>query len=127
MGREALPQRRKSENVEFTCRNIRYTATLGYYSDGRLGEVFLFAGKVGTDVDIATRDSAIALSLALQNGCPVEQLRSAFLRDAPGAAEGPLGKLLDLLSIANKVIPVTPPGRPTGPLRPDGTYDPRGS
>lgn len=95
--REVLPQRRMSETLEFDCRQTKYTATLGYYPDGRLGEVFLNAGKSGTDVDIATRDSAIAVSLALQHGCPIEIMAPAFLRTAEGEPEGTLATLMELL------------------------------
>lgn len=98
MTREVLPQRRHSESFDFMCQGLRYTATLGYYPDGRMGEVFLSAAKVGTAVDIHMRDSAVAMSLALQHGCPVERFSTAFLRDARGIPEGPLGTLLDILT-----------------------------
>ena len=96
--RERLPNRRGGETLNFACRQREYRATLGFYPDGRLGEVFINAGKSGSDVDIATRDSAIALSFALQYGCAPEDIRAALCRDDAGKAEGPLGTLLDLLA-----------------------------
>ncbi len=53
--REILPQRRRSETFEFSAgtqpgAEITYTATLGFYPDDRLGEIFLRAGKSGTDI-----------------------------------------------------------------------------
>lgn len=103
MTRSVLPNRRASETIKFqVVRRDRtpavYHATLGYYPDGRLGEVFLSAGKTGSDVDVAARDSAIAFSFALQHGCSVETARAAFCRDEDGKPEGPLGTLLDLLA-----------------------------
>lgn len=99
MSRELLPQRRASETFEFTfAGQHRYVATLGYYEDGRLGEVFLSAAKRSTELDIAARDQAILLSFALQNGVTVESIRSAMTRDATGRPEGPMGTLLDLLA-----------------------------
>jgi hypothetical protein len=99
MPREPLPERRRSETLDFNfAGKLQYRATLGYYDDGRLGEVFLNAGKVGTDVDVSTRDSAIALSFALQFGCTVDVIRAAMTRDGNGQPEGPLGVLLDLLA-----------------------------
>lgn len=102
MTRESLPQRRRSETFEFDHQYpdgsaFCYVATLGYYADGRLGEVFLQATKTGTTIDINTRDSAIALSLALQFGCPLETIAPTFLRAADGTPEGPLGTLVDVL------------------------------
>lgn len=95
--REPLPQRRPSETLTFQSEGMVYEATVGFYEDGRPGEVFLQAGKSGTAVNVATRDSAIALSFALQHGCSVHDIRSSMTRDPDGNAEGPLGCLLDLL------------------------------
>lgn len=102
MTRTTLPNRRPCETIKFNVTRrdrtpATYHATLGYYPDGRLGEVFLSAGKTGSDVDVAARDSAIAFSFALQHGCSIETARTAFCRDENGHAEGPLGTLLDLL------------------------------
>ena len=94
--RDRLPNRRAGETLTFACRQREYRATLGFYPDGRLGEVFINAGKSGSDVDIATRDSAIALSFALQYGCAPEDIRVALCCDGAGKAVGPLGTLLDL-------------------------------
>lgn len=97
MPREPLPNRRQTIRMQFWVGKIIYTATLGYYDDGRLGEVFLNAGKIGTESNVIARDSAIAISFALQHGCTVEMARTAFTRDADGNAEGPLGILFDML------------------------------
>ena len=104
--REPLPNRRRSETFEFDHRNpdgsiFTYTATVGFYADGRIGEVFLGAAKSGTSLDIAAKDSAIALSLALQHGCPLETIAPTFLRSAEGHPEGPLGSLVDILDRRN--------------------------
>lgn len=100
MAREPLPQRRPSDTLTFEAGGLVYEATVGFYEDGRPGEIFLQAGKSGTAVNVATRDSAIALSFALQFGCSVDDIRSAMTRDPDGKAEGPLGCLMDLLSDA---------------------------
>jgi hypothetical protein len=76
---------------------LRYIATLGFYDDGRLGEIFLNGRKIGTDADTAARDSAVAASIALQCGVDAETLRRALCRDTRGAAMGPLGCVLDKL------------------------------
>jgi hypothetical protein len=56
------------------------------FSDGRLAEIFLMNGKVGSDTAAAARDSAVMCSLALQFGTPVETIRRPLLRDAHGVA-----------------------------------------
>lgn len=99
MTRDRLPERRPSEQVKFTCRGRSYIASLGYYPDGRLGEIFLVSAKAGTDADVAARDLGIAASLALQHGCSPETLRHACLRDElSGQLDGPLGVLLERLA-----------------------------
>lgn len=103
MLRERLPDRRASVGFEFEYANPDgkvsiYHATLGFYPDGRLGEVFLGTGKSNSDLDIATRDSAIALSLALQHGLKPEVMGAACLRHENGAPAGVLGRLLDILA-----------------------------
>jgi hypothetical protein len=93
---ERLPDRRASESFSFRWNGMAFAATISRYSDGRLAEIFLTNGKVGSDTDAAARDSAVMCSLALQFGTPVETIRRALLRDAHGVAASPLGRALDL-------------------------------
>lgn len=102
MTRERLPNRREADTFEFVHvwpngRSHDFIATVGLYPDGRPGEVFLATGKSGEQFDISLKDSAIALSLALQYGCPLEVLAPTFLRSGDGRPEGPLGTLVGLL------------------------------
>lgn len=98
MKREALPQRRQSITFEFRVDGgLLYQATVGYYPDGRPGEIFLDSSKSGTDVQVNMRDAAIAISFALQYGAHIEDICSAFTRRADGSPEGPLGVLLDMI------------------------------
>ncbi len=95
-----MDNRRMNNTFEIRHGPHRYTATVGYYlANGvfRPGEVFLNCGKAGTDLDVATRDSAVAVSFALQHGCTPETMRAAFLRDAEGRPEGVLGQLMDMM------------------------------
>ncbi len=101
--REVLPNRRRSETFEFEAGvpgqpSQHYVATLGFYPDGRVGEIFIHPAKSGSDRDIAMQESAIAASFALQHGCSVDMIRSAMPRTSDGAPEGPLGTLLDRLA-----------------------------
>lgn len=100
--RELLPNRRRSETFEFEAgvpgyTQQHYVATLGFYPDNRLGEIFIHSVKSGCDRDIAMQESAIAASFALQHGCTVEMIRSAMPRTTDEKPEGPLGTLLDLV------------------------------
>jgi len=96
--RERLPNRRQLETFEIRAGHHIYTASVGFYPDGRIGEVFLSGAKVGTDTDTAVKDAAILLSLGLQHGCPMSAFREAMQRNSHGVAEGPMGVLLDALA-----------------------------
>ena len=98
MSRESLPQRRHSEVFDYkTVRGIRYTVTVGFYDDGRPGEIFLDAGKEGTDVQVLARDTAVLVSLLLQYGCGLTHIRSAISREANGDPQGAVGHILDVI------------------------------
>ena len=55
----------------------------------RIAEVFLQSHKPACQSDANARDSAIAASLALQFGCPLDVLRRALLRDARQRIDAP--------------------------------------
>jgi ribonucleoside-diphosphate reductase alpha chain len=97
MSRTRLPNRRLAQTFELECNGLNYRATVGWFANGDLAEIFLTNSKPSSQSDINARDSAVAASLALQYGCPAEVLRRALLRDPRGKAESPLGKALDAL------------------------------
>ena len=103
MQREPLPLRRQCETITFSVGALAYTATVGFYRDGRIGEIFLDCSKSGADAQVSARDAAIAASMALQFGATIPEIRSAFTRRADGTAEGPLGVFLDLLAESDSV------------------------
>jgi ribonucleoside-diphosphate reductase alpha chain len=96
--RTRLPNRRASTVFELELHGLRYTASFSRFADGRVAEVFLQNHKPSSQSDSNARDSAIAASLALQHGCPLEVLRRALLRDPAGRASTPLGQALDIIA-----------------------------
>jgi hypothetical protein len=99
--RERLPNRRRCETFNFdvftSAAALHYTATVGYYADGRIGELFLNNHKSNSTADTNARDAAIAFSFAIQHGADPEEIRKALSRDSAGCASGPLGAALDRL------------------------------
>ena len=97
--RRRLPNRRAHVVIEFDHAGFGYTAGIGFFDEvcQQPAEIFLTTNKQGSLVDINARDAAIAASLLLQHGCPVETLRRALTRNGDGAASGPLAHVLDLL------------------------------
>jgi len=95
--REYLPNRRQSTSLKFTVDGLRYQCSFSRFKDGRPAEVFIYAGKVGSNVNVMARDLAVVTSLALQYGVPVETIRSALEQEVDGTQRGPLGVLLKLI------------------------------
>src|ERR1700754_3921991 len=98
--RRILPQRRRAETFEIpVCGLARsHTITLGFYDDGALGEVFINGGKSGEAVEAIARDGAVLLSLALQYGAELSNIRSAITRDVQGEPSSIIGAVLDQLT-----------------------------
>ena len=97
-GRDRLAPRRQCENFEFSCQNIRYTASVGRFPDGRVAEIFINNGKAGSSSETNARDAAIVLSIALQHGVAVEDIRQSLSRDSQGRASSPIGTVLDIIT-----------------------------
>jgi hypothetical protein len=93
--RESLPNRRACETIAFERDGSRYQMTVGYFPDGRTGEIFLNHDRGDSMLDVLTSDAAILASLALQHGCPLETITHALKRDSRGVAASPIGAALD--------------------------------
>jgi len=96
--RARLPNRRLAESFELEVAGLRYTATIGRFPDGAIGEIFLQNHKPDSQSDSNARDAAVAASLALQHGCPLETLQHALLRDPQGRPSTPLGAAIDIIA-----------------------------
>jgi ribonucleoside-diphosphate reductase alpha chain len=93
--RHRLADRRAAMTFNFEVDGLRFVATVGRFDNGEIAEIFITSNKAGSAVGIMASDAAIAASLALQHGCPLEVLRKALSRDSHGHASGPLGAALD--------------------------------
>lgn len=98
MNRVAIPNRRPSETFEFGHEGHRFLGSVSLDQFGRPIEIFLTTGKPGSSVETVSRDAAVAVSLALQHGTPLDTLRHAMTRLDDGRPAGPLGLLLDMVA-----------------------------
>ena len=96
--RTRLPDRRQSEIFGLECNGLYYTATVSFYGDGSLAEIFLSNHRADNHADACARDAAILASIALQYGAQLGVLQRALLRDSYGHAATPIGCALDLLT-----------------------------
>jgi hypothetical protein len=97
--RRVLSQRRASETFDLDFGGLAraHTITIGFYDDGTIGEVFINGGKSGEQVEAIARDAAVILSLALQFGADLANIKSAITRDAQGDAQTIIGVVVDRL------------------------------
>jgi ribonucleoside-diphosphate reductase alpha chain len=94
-----LPNRRAAETFAVDVIGLRFSATVGRDpNDDRVMEIFLSNHKPNSTAGIMASDSAVAASLALQFGCPLDVLRKAMMRDGRGRASGPLGQALEQIA-----------------------------
>ena len=106
--RERLPNRRRSEIFDFVVDGQVYSASFGFFDDGRPGEVFISGPKTGSTMDAVLSDAAILASLALQFGAPPGALARSMSRipiDPWGTARlpaSPVGAAMDLMAAGPK-------------------------
>lgn len=98
MSRERLPNRRPSESLEFERDGLKIKMTVSYTPSGDVGEVFLNGTPLDSMIDALLGDAAIAISLALQFGCPLSTIAHAVRRDRFGIASSPIGAALDRIN-----------------------------
>ena len=76
--RERLPHRRKSYTQKANVGGHKVYLHTGEYEDGRLGEIFIDMHKEGAAFRSLMNNFAIAISVGLQYGVPLEEFVDAF-------------------------------------------------
>jgi ribonucleoside-diphosphate reductase alpha chain len=76
--RTRLPQRRKGYTQKATVGGHKVYLRTGEYEDGRLAEIFIDMHKEGSAFRSLMNNFAIAISLGLQYGVPLEEYVEAF-------------------------------------------------
>ncbi|CAN1724785.1 Vitamin B12-dependent ribonucleotide reductase [Hyphomicrobium sp. 1Nfss2.1] len=76
--RDRMPNRRKSYTQKATVGGHKVYLHTGEYEDGKLGEIFIDMHKEGAAFRSLMNNFAIAISLGLQYGVPLEEFVEAF-------------------------------------------------
>jgi ribonucleoside-diphosphate reductase alpha chain len=76
--REKLPERRKGYTQKAIVGGHKVYLRTGEYGDGRLGEIFIDMHKEGAGFRAMMNNFAIAISVGLQYGVPLEEYVDAF-------------------------------------------------
>ena len=87
--RFGMPDRRKGYIQKATIGNHKVYLHTGEYEDGKIGEIFIDTSKEGELVIALMNNFAIAVSLGLQYGVPLDEFISAFV----GTKFEPSGKV----------------------------------
>ena len=74
-----MPDRRKGYIQKATVGDHKVYLHTGEYNDGKIGEIFIDTNKEGELVKALMNNFAIAISLGLQYGVPLEEYVDAFL------------------------------------------------
>ena len=87
--RFSMPDRRKGYIQKATIGDHKVYLHTGEYEDGKIGEIFIDTSKEGELVKALMNNFAIAVSLGLQYGVPLDEYISAFV----GTKFEPSGKV----------------------------------
>ena len=87
--RVSMPDRRKGYIQKATIGDHKVYLHTGEYEDGKIGEIFIDTSKEGELVKALMNNFAIAVSLGLQYGVPLDEFISAFV----GTKFEPSGKV----------------------------------
>ena len=87
--RFGMPDRRKGYIQKATIGDHKVYLHTGEYEDGKIGEIFIDTSKEGELVKALMNNFAIAISLGLQYGVPLDEYISAFV----GTKFEPSGKV----------------------------------
>ena len=77
--RSKMPDRRKGYIQKATIGNHKVYLHTGEYDDGKVGEIFIDTNKEGELVRSLMNNFAIAISLGLQYGVPLDEFVDAFI------------------------------------------------
>ena len=89
--RYGMPDRRKGYIQKVTIGNHKIYLHTGEYDDGKIGEIFIDTNKEGELVKAIMNNFAIAISLGLQYGVPLDEFVSAYVStkfEPSGKVEG---------------------------------------
>ena len=94
--RQPLPDKKKGDNVKARIGGHSVRLITGEYPDGRLGEIILVTSKEGAAWRAMLNQFAIAVSIGLQHGVPLEAFVKVFTFqkfEPSGMVEGGSGRV----------------------------------
>jgi hypothetical protein len=101
MSRVRLPDRRAAETVRLEHGGQRFTVTVGFYPDGRPGEVFTHGIRSGSTLDALLADACVVVSCLIQHGVEPRDLAGSMGRLGNAEPASVIGAVIDLVAAAS--------------------------
>lgn len=100
MTRKRLPDRRAAETVCLDHSGTRFMVTIGFYPDGRPGEVFTHGARSGSNLDALLADACVVVSCLFQHGVEPQALAASMGRLGTAEPASVIGAVVDLVAAA---------------------------
>ena len=101
MTRMRLPDRRPAETVQLEYGGTRFTVTVGFYPDGRPGEVFTHGARSGSNLDAVLADACVAVSCLMQHAVEPRELAASMGRLGNAEPASIIGAVVDLVALTS--------------------------
>jgi len=95
--RQPLSHRRKNQTIELAFEGVRYQITIGFYANGRIGEVWLNGPRPDSALYHITQDACVLISHLLQRFTSPHTLYDSLPRKADGSSGSVIGAIIELL------------------------------
>ena len=101
MTRVRLPDRRPAETVQLEYGDTRFMITVGFYPDGRPGEVFTHGARSGSNLDAVLADACVVVSCLIQHGVEPREIAANMGRLGSAEPASIIGAIVDLAATAS--------------------------
>jgi hypothetical protein len=98
MTRIRLPDRRAAETIQIEHNGTRFILTIGFYPDGRPGEVFTHGIRTGSSLDALLADACVVVSCLIQHGVVPRDLAASMGRLGSTEPASIIGAVVDLVA-----------------------------
>src|ERR1700755_3366759 len=96
MTRQRLPDRRAAQTVALEHGGARFMVTIGFYPDGRPGEVFTHGIRSGSNLDALLADACVVVSCLIQHDIEPCEIASSMGRLGNAEPASIIGAVIDL-------------------------------
>ena len=100
MTRLRLPPRRSAETIRLEHDGAQFMVTIGFYPDGRPGEVFTHGARSGSNMDALLADACVVVSCLIQYGAEPNGLAGSMGRLGNAKPASVIGAVVDLVAAA---------------------------